>query len=140
MQSPDRPIDRAALIALCREYDLDLVILFGSRATGKTHQHSDIDIGVLRRGGPVPTDQVLDLDFKLSQIIKPGEVDIVDLRRASGLLRHTACEKGVLLYERAPGLFAGFRVRAWNLYQDERLAIRRYDSDAIRIALQGLAR
>lgn len=140
MHSPTVTFDRVALAALCREYDLELVILFGSRVTGQTHQASDTDIGVLRRGGPVPLDQVLNLDYRLSQIIKPGEVDVVDLCRVSGLLRHIACEKGALLYERAPGLLADFRVRAWNLYQDERLAIRRYDAEAIRIALQSFAR
>jgi hypothetical protein len=39
-----------------------------------------------------------------------------------------------------PGAFARFRVMAWKLYQSERLTIRRYDSEAIRVALTLFAR
>ena len=139
MKPSSLEINHSALAGLSQDYDLDLVILFGSRATGNIHVESDTDIAVLGRHGPMPADRMIDLPFRLSEVIKPGEIDLVDLERASGLLRHVACEQGLLLFEASPGLFAQFRLRAWNMYQDERIQIRRHDSAAIRAALRSLA-
>ncbi len=133
-------VDQSALAFHCREFELDLLILFGSHARGVTHSESDVDLAMLRQRGSLTTHQFLDLQARLSRLIWPGEVDLVNLSRASGLLRHIACEQGVLLYEGTPGAFADFRVRAWNQYQDERIQIRRHDSEAIRVALRSLTR
>jgi predicted nucleotidyltransferase len=38
---------RGSLAPLLKERDLQLVILFGSTATGASHKHSDIDLGFL---------------------------------------------------------------------------------------------
>lgn len=34
------------VVQICKEHDADKVILYGSRAKGTEHQHSDIDIAV----------------------------------------------------------------------------------------------
>jgi len=125
-----------ALASLACEFDLALMILYGSMPTGRVHPDSDTDIGVLGSKGALPTRKFLDLDSRLNQALGPGELDLVDLRRVPGLLRHAAAEKAIILYEAEPGVFAKFRVLAWNLYQDERISIRRHDSAAIRIALE----
>ncbi len=140
MHSQWLEIDRAALEALCSEYDLDLLILFGSQVTGATHSESDTDVGMVRRPGRLAADHFLDMQARLSQILHKRDVDLVDLGRVSGLLRHIACERGILLYQSASGTFARFRVQAWNQYQDERIQIRRHDSEAIRTALRSLTR
>jgi predicted nucleotidyltransferase len=133
--------DALALKALCDQFRLELVILFGSRTTGTTHAESDTDVGVVvAEYGKLSPAQLLELQFRLSQVIKPGQIDLVDLGRASGLLRHIACEKGRLLFEGKPGAFARFRVQAWNQFQDERMQIRRFDSEALRIALRYLTK
>jgi predicted nucleotidyltransferase len=134
-------IDTPALTSLCEQFNLDLAILFGSRAVGEIHAESDTDVGVLvAEHGILSPAKLLDLQYRLSQVIKPGQIDLADLERASGLLKHIACEKGILLYEAQPGTFARYRVRAWNQFQDERIQIRRFDSEAISIALRSVAK
>lgn len=66
--------------ALAREPDIQVVIVFGSAATGRTDADSDFDIAVLGV-------EVLDTDRRLSLIRRIGEltgrpVDLVDLRTA----------------------------------------------------------
>jgi predicted nucleotidyltransferase len=39
--------NESELIALCRDLDLSLVVLFGSQAQGQARDNSDIDIAVL---------------------------------------------------------------------------------------------
>ena len=131
--------DQKSLNELCRQFDLILAIAYGSQVTGHAGPNSDTDIGVLQRTGRIPTDQYVDLSYQLSQIIRPGDIDLVDFRRVPGLLRHLACKTGVVLFEGEPGTFANFRLLAWNLYQDERTAIRRHDREAIQTALRSFS-
>ncbi len=131
--------DPEGLAELAREYDLALVILFGSRVTGHTHAESDTDIGVLRREGLIPSKRFFELEFRLSQVIHlVGEIQMVDLRRASGLLRHNAARNAMVLYEAMPGVLNSFRSLAWRLYHDEALDFRRHDSQYIRRAVAEL--
>jgi len=131
--------DQNSLDELCRQFDLILVIAYGSQITGHASSHSDTDIGILQRSGVLPIKQYLDLCYHLSQIIQPSNIDLVDFRRVPGLLRHLACEKGKVLFESAPGIYANFRLYAWNLYQDECTAIRRHDREAIQTALRSFS-
>ena len=132
-------IDLHALTALCRKLNLDLAILYGSQASGLTHPESDLDLGILRYGNVIPSKDYLDLYHAFAEILPPVELDLVDLGRVPGLLKHLACERGLVLYESEPGIFARFRVLAWNLYQDERIQIRCHDARAIQVALRSLA-
>jgi predicted nucleotidyltransferase len=142
MTAPAFALDRTALAELARAFDLTLVLRFGSRVTGHTRPDSDTDLGVWRVAGSLPWKQYSELYRRLADLLPPGqgELDLVDLQHVPGLLKHIACEQGELLYEAAPGAFARFRVLAWNLYQDERLSIRRHDSEAIRNALRSFAK
>lgn len=81
--------------AFARRYDLERVILFGSRARGDFHRASDIDLAL--SGG----DQVrfsLDVDEETSTLL---EYDFIDLAQPidSGL-RQAIQREGVLLYEK----------------------------------------
>jgi hypothetical protein len=138
MTAPALAPDRTVLAELARAFDLTLVLRYGSRVTGHTHRESDTDIGIWRQTGSLPWKQFSELYHRLAEILPLDqiELDLVDLWHVPGLLRHIACEQGQLLYEAAPGAFAHFRVLAWNMYQDERLAIRRHDPEAIRVALR----
>lgn len=131
-------IDPQALVKLCQAHGLDLVLLYGSQASGHTHADSDVDVGVLRWGSLIPSADYLEIYQGLSEIIRYGDLDLVDLNRVPGLLKHIACERGLVLYESRPGIFAHFRVLAWNIYQDERIQIRRHDAEAIKNALRSL--
>jgi len=95
---------KESLAPLLKERDLQLVILFGSTAGGASHKHSDIDLGFLF---DQPVD-ILDLTNRVISLLHTDNVDVVDLRRASPLLKASSVKQGILLYERSPGLFHDF--------------------------------
>jgi uncharacterized protein len=105
---------RERLSPLFKEKELRLVLLFGSMASGTGHKHSDVDIGFLRDG---PAD-IVELTNEVSRFLGTDRVDVVDLSRASPLLRFAASRKGVVLYERQRGLFTEFYSLSYRMYAD----------------------
>src|ERR1700710_258885 len=102
-QSDSSALDRLAEAAKRRE-GLSLLLLFGSRARGDAHSGSDWDLGFL--AGPD-----FDVDGFLARSISllgSDRVDLVDLARASGLLRFRAAGEGRVLAESEPGRFDRF--------------------------------
>lgn len=131
-------IPRAPIADACRTAGLDLLVVFGSQVSGSTHAESDIDLGFVKPREPLSLDARRRLEDGLARVLGSRELDLVDLRRVPGLVRHLACERGAVLFETRSGLFEAFRVLAWNLYQDERIAIRRHDAEGLRRALETL--
>ncbi len=132
-------MDVQQLQALARQYQLELVILFGSRAKGTSRPGSDTDIAVLRRQGIVPPEKVLELTYRLGRALDMPNPELVDLRRASPLLKYEVARSGQALYEAEPGLFQRFHVLAWKLYQDDRIRRRGLDRRYLETALQRLS-
>lgn len=94
---------------------VELGVLFGSLATGKTHAESDIDIAVWPHDG---TD-LNRLAGELMAAVGSDRVDVADLRRASGTLSQIVATRGRVLYEATPGRFAEFAALAERRWQDE---------------------
>ncbi|OGY91627.1 MAG: hypothetical protein A3H70_02925 [Candidatus Komeilibacteria bacterium RIFCSPLOWO2_02_FULL_48_11] len=97
---------------------INLIILFGSQATGQTRPGSDVDVAVL-------ADHVLSLQEKsdigqeLSLELKVSDdiIDIIDLQTASPLLQQQISTHGKLL-RGSKDDFIRWRVLAWKIYQD----------------------
>ena len=104
-----------------RHPHLRLLLLHGSRATGTAHEHSDWDLGYLADEGL----DVLALLAELSRELRTDDVDLVDLRRASALLRYEAGRDGRAVYEREPGHHAAFVLDATHFWCDAGPVIRR---------------
>jgi predicted nucleotidyltransferase len=102
------------LTPLFRKEEMQLVLLFGSMANGSVHGKSDIDLGFLF---DEPVD-VLALTNEVIKLLHSDRVDVVDLRRASPLLKFSAAKKGIVLYERSDGLFNHFFSLAFRMYVD----------------------
>lgn len=99
-----------------------LAVLHGSRARGDAGPASDWDVGVLGA-----SDRELDLAAlaaDLSRLLGTDAVDVVDLARASALLRFRAARDGVVLLERPDGTFAAFRLEAIRFWCDAGSVIR----------------
>src|SRR5882724_2386772 len=97
-----------------RAEGLDLLLLFGSRARGDAHPHSDWDLGYLAGPG-------FDPDGFLARAVRrlgSDRVDLVDLARASGLLRFRAAGEGQVLHESQPGRFERFWLEAVSFWCD----------------------
>lgn len=81
--------------ALARQYDVDRVILFGSRARGDFKRTSDIDLAV--KGGDFAR-FALDVEEETSTLLK---FDIVDLNRdVQEELLESIRKDGRVLYEK----------------------------------------
>lgn len=102
------------LTPIFAERELQLAVLFGSVAAGKTHRHSDIDLAFLF---DKPVD-ILELTNRVTRLLHTDKVDIVDLRKAGPLLKFAAVETGKLLYERELGLYNSFYALASKMYID----------------------
>jgi len=109
----------------CRGSGIDLLVLFGSRASGETRPGSDRDVAVKLRKG-LET-RKLDLIGRLTDFFGEGEIDLVVLTRDTDpLLLFEIFSSGLLLYEAVPDLFDNEKLRAWKLYLDtEKLRRRR---------------
>ena len=88
--------------------DLELLVLFGSRAKGRSGPDSDVDLALL-------CDQPADLDAWygiLAPLAGTDRLDLVDLRRADPTLALEVARTGRLLFERRPGAFRRFQALA----------------------------
>ena len=89
-------------------------MLFGSVATGKVNKKSDIDLAFLF---DKPID-MLALTNRVIRLLRTDNIDVIDLRRASPLLKYSAVRHGKPLYEREPGMFNEFYSLAFRMYVD----------------------
>lgn len=105
---------KQGLAKLIEERRPRLVVLFGSLAEGKMREESDIDLGFLFDG---PVDAV-ELTNEVTVALRTDNIDVVDLRRASPLLRYEAARKGEVLYQREPGEFRQFYSLSYRMYVD----------------------
>jgi uncharacterized protein len=109
--------DRAAIInQTCAVFDahpgIELVVLFGSVATGRTHTGSDCDIAVLPRfGADITLMEELHLQHALS-VATGLEVDLVRLDRTNPVVKREVARNGTPLLERSPGAFGRFTADA----------------------------
>ncbi|MFH0933132.1 MAG: nucleotidyltransferase domain-containing protein [Nitrospirota bacterium] len=105
---------RNRLAPIFKDEGLKLALLFGSAVLGKVHNQSDIDLAFLFDR---PAD-ILSLTNSVIRLLHADNIDVVDLRRASPLLKFSVAKNGRLLYERQPGLFNEFYSLAFRMYVD----------------------
>lgn len=106
---------------------LRLLILHGSRARGEAGPRSDWDFGYL-------ADEAFDpevLHLRLTMALGSDAVDLVDLARASALLRFRAASDGVVLVQRWEGVFELFQLDAVRFWCDAGPVIRAAQSDVL---------
>lgn len=102
---------------IARELHIKLALLFGSRVTGKIHKESDVDIAILTKNNIGPM-ELARLTFLLSEKLKIGNIELVDLRLATPFLLKQIALKSILLYEDNKGRFQNFQVFCFKLYME----------------------
>ena len=107
-------IDREKIKEVAEKYDLEFVVLFGSQATGQTHEKSDVDVGVISQRkinwSPLMGD--------LYSLFRREDVEVVDLAMASPTLWRAVTRDGQLLYEKIEGFYRQWKVYAWKIWLD----------------------
>jgi len=103
---------------VAEEHSLRLVLLFGSRATGKMHKESDFDVAYLSEKN-LSFDDEVDINFQFTLIFpqKKCKVDTVDIRHGNPLLLFRISKESILLYGSRED-FMKFKLRAFKMYND----------------------
>lgn len=109
------------------KYDLQLIYLFGSRATGRETKVSDFDIAVLINKAKAYNLKklILDLIFDFSQIVHSDKIDLVILNKASLAVQYNVISDGEILYELDPEIRYDYEVKVISLYLD----FKRYEDE-----------
>lgn len=95
---------------------LKMLVLFGSRSTGRVHAESDWDFAALYneeiRNSLINNPFFwFEVPTIISQFLKipDDKVDVIELNNCSPIIAHFIAADGKLLYEKEPGEFAEFR-------------------------------
>ncbi|MBI2644843.1 nucleotidyltransferase domain-containing protein [Candidatus Uhrbacteria bacterium] len=120
---------KKTITEIARKYSLSLLVLFGSRATGKALPSSDIDIAFQSKK-TLSLAQETALAYDLSLFFANDAIDIVNLKKTSPLLLYAIFKDGKVLYEAQKFIFAHMRgyafkqfVEAAPLYRDQHLRL-----------------
>jgi len=99
-------IDNNKLQQIIQNYNLRLLVYYGSYARQKDYNpsHSDIDIAFIARD-KLNTQQLYDLMTDLILLHRKSDIDLVNLQAASGLLKEAIANDGRILYEEKDGYF-----------------------------------
>jgi len=99
--SGDESDVRTTVASVLADHPVSVGILFGSRAQGEEHEHSDIDIAValesVKPGEPQYNDVFFGLSADVASALDTDDVDVIDLRRAPPSLARAVFEEGTVL-------------------------------------------
>ena len=123
-------IDNAKLKQVATRYQLELIVLFGSWAKGKTHSDSDIDIAVrttreafaqLSTNTEKQWQWEIDLLADLDEIInEPFDIDLVLLNQVfDSTFLFEIARYGKLIYQNTLTTFNQFRAYASRRFDDD---------------------
>ncbi len=105
---------------IAEKYGLDLVVLFGSQATGKIHKESDIDIAYTG-DKKLSFDEEIKANSDLIDIFKRDDVQLVNIKKASPLLMKQIVDHAIILYEREKNIFNSIFVLAQRMFEDAKV-------------------
>lgn len=101
---------------VAQKHNLALVILYGSQATGKAREESDVDIAVLGKK-PVSFEEEIALINEFIDILKTDEVDVKSLHNVGPLFRYQVMRDSVLLFG-SPYNYHSYKAYAFRDYCD----------------------
>ncbi|PIR68709.1 hypothetical protein COX93_02850 [Candidatus Nomurabacteria bacterium CG_4_10_14_0_2_um_filter_30_12] len=108
------------LSELANEHELKLLVLFGSRVTGRIHDESDYDVAYLSER-EFSTAEESEIIFGLMPILRVRDerlINIVDMKTAGPLMLYSITNKGRVLYERENASFFALKLHAWKVFVD----------------------
>lgn len=115
---------------ICQDHGISMAILFGSQATGKAIEGSDLDLAVwlekpdLLSGSPEVSRARRHMLRDFINYLGTGNIDLVILNHASPILKFQVARGGKPVYQKEAGIFAGFCSRALREHNDARIFYR----------------
>lgn len=86
------------LAEIAKKYQIKLMTIYGSQVNGKTHQNSDLDIGILLNQDPESFQTLLATQSELEKIFDNYKLDVRYLNNAKPFFLFEAVYKGKLLF------------------------------------------
>lgn len=104
---------------IAKQYNLSLVLLFGSFASGKIHAKSDLDIAIQGQRGQTlfSFNDELAMIGKFTEIFKGKKIDLCVINRANPLLLKQINQNCQLFFGKLRD-FYNFKIYAFNRYND----------------------
>jgi predicted nucleotidyltransferase len=99
---------------IAKKYDLKLLLLFGSQASGKTHPMSDFDFGFICEK-ELNYKRKSRLAHDLAKLVKFSNIENIDLKKASPLLLKEIVKNNEVIFEKEES-YAEFFSRAVRIY------------------------
>lgn len=109
-----------AVEEIAKRHNLDLVMLFGSRAKGRAVKESDIDIGVYRKNGGLTLSDQTVLSGKFSELFKSNSIDISIISPNNPVLMYNILKHGKILYATENKLADTLKLYAWKLLAESK--------------------
>lgn len=103
---------------LCQEYNIQLMIIFGSFIKDGFNSRSDIDLAITAGNIGLITKNRLQILDTLADLFSHRRIDLILLNHAEPLIKYSIARAGRLIYEEKQGLFNAFRVRAVSEHND----------------------
>lgn len=104
---------------VARRHGIRLIVRFGSTVTGRTHQASDVDLGVLLERAPETFADAADLETDLQAVFCGQPLDVAVLNHADPLFLKQVADQAELVYGSSRALHA-FQLQAFKRYVDYR--------------------
>lgn len=101
---------------IIKDYDLTLLVSFGSYNTEQFTEKSDIDVGYLSRIN-LEVEQQSTLIGDLVKLFQRDKIDLVDLSRATPILLYEVARNSQILYEEEDS-YLRFKLKASARYAD----------------------
>jgi predicted nucleotidyltransferase len=113
---------------IAKNYDLRVLILFGSRTSNNYDISSDYDFAYFA-SKPLEVNKKIELLERLQEIVNFEQVDLIELNTTHSILlrKEIFNETGICLYEAKEGLFDDLAGSAWIDYMDNKSYFDEYD-------------
>ncbi len=92
---------------LAKEYSIDMIVLFGSRADNTATKRSDVDIAYASER-PLPFEVELSIGSKLATLFGTEAFDVVYLNRTSPAFMYQIMKKAKTLFSKNTTFFPSF--------------------------------
>jgi len=110
---------------LAGKYGLRLVLLFGSRVSGKVHKESDYDVAYLPQKN-LSFEQEIQINYEFTNIFQRDRVDTVDIRKAPPLLLYAIFKECQILYKEDDLIFPTRRAYAFKRYVEAKPMLEKF--------------
>lgn len=88
---------KKSIEGIAQKYSLELILLFGSRVSGKTHRESDYDIAYLSKR-TLSFEEEYHLNYEFTNVFEVNIIDTVNLKKAPPLLMERIFQNHQILF------------------------------------------